>query len=240
VSSPARAGILNAIVNEKEDTMTFHLNTIIKAGSHKLPSEGACTMEIACLVAGFGWHQIRNENDLPKCMSRVIGAYVIRLNDAMPDDPRQRLMAFVPRLTTTRGTVAEEQARAEYLVMNAAKPAAIAALRSARLHQHADAVAATTTLEELLSALAVVRSAVAAAHAAADTAAMWAAEAAMSAKAAAESAKAAAMAAMAAMSAAYDWTPYLDALDGALKIGPQADPIDEALIRERTRVLMQV
>jgi hypothetical protein len=200
VSSPARAGILNAIVNEKEDTMTFHLNTIIKAGSHKTPSEGSCTMEIACLVAGFGWRQIYSENDLPECMSRVIGAYVIQLNDAMPDDQRQRLMAFVPRLTTTRGTVAEEQARAEYLVMNAAKPAAIAALRSARLHQHADAVAATTTLEELLSAMAVVRSAVA---------------------------------------AAYDWTPYLDALDGALKIGSQADFIDEALIRERIRVLMQ-
>lgn len=134
--------------------MTFNLNTTIKSGSHRLPSEGSCTMEIACLAAGFAWTEVRSADDLPECMSRVIGAYVIRLNDAMPDAERQKLMAFVPRLTMTRGTDAEEQARAEYLVMNAAKPAAVSALRSAGLHDHADTVHAAQTLAGLRTAAA--------------------------------------------------------------------------------------
>jgi hypothetical protein len=218
--------------------MTFHLNTTIKAGSHKLPSEGSCTMEIACLAGGFGWRGVKSENYLPKCMSRVIGAYVIWLNDAMPDDQRQRLMAFVPRLTSTRGTDAEERARAEYLVMNAGKPAAVVALRSAGLGEHADAVAAAGSIAELEKA---VR---AAAETAAETAAVWAARAARAAATAtAATARARAVAWAAAWAAEggqpFDWTPYLDALDGALRIGPQADMLDAALIEERTRVLVR-
>lgn len=196
--------------------MDFNLNTTIKKGSHRLPSDGSCTMEIACLAAGFGWTEVRSASDLPECMSRVIGAYVIRLNDAMPDDQRQRLMAFVPRLTTTRGTDAEEQARAEYLVMNAARPATVAALRSAGLNGHADNVARSGTLGELRTAARAAREAA------------WAA------------ARAAAWAAAAAAEGGpFDWTPYLDALEGALCIGPQAEQIDADLIRERTRVLVQ-
>ena len=44
---------------------------------------------------------------------------------------------------------------------------------------------------------------------------------------------------MAAKAVTFDWQPYLDALDGALRIGPQAEAIDESLIRERVKVLLE-
>lgn len=245
--------------------MEFCLNTVLKKGSHKLPSEGSCAMEVAVLAAGFGWTEVQSEADLPACMCRVIGAYAIHLNDVMPDAERQKLMAFIPRLTATAGGLNVQHARAEYLVMNAARPAAVAALRAVGLHDHAARVAASVAVADMreaaLAARAAIssaawaeaeaRAALSAALSAARAAllAVWAAakaEAAVVAAGAAWAARAAAEAAETAETAAawaeavFDWQPYLDALDGALRIGPQAPDIDTAEIRARVRILEAV
>ncbi|MDH5797702.1 MAG: hypothetical protein OEZ19_03985, partial [Paracoccaceae bacterium] len=71
----------------------------------------------------------------------------------------------------------------------------------------------------------------AAAAAAAETEAEWAAKAAGRAAAKAKAA--------AAGSSGFDWQPYLDALDAALKIGPQAPPIKPIVAKERLSVLQE-
>ncbi|MDH5797841.1 MAG: hypothetical protein OEZ19_04690, partial [Paracoccaceae bacterium] len=130
-----------------------YTDIILAAGLHNLPSDGACILETEVLLAGYEWTTIKSPDDLPKCFSRVLAAYVIGLNDAMPDAERQKLKVFLGRLTGTRGTREEECARAERLVMLGAKPAAVSALHSAGLHDHAAAVAAATTLAELDAAV---------------------------------------------------------------------------------------
>ncbi|MDH5797701.1 MAG: hypothetical protein OEZ19_03980 [Paracoccaceae bacterium] len=211
---------------------------------HNLPP-GVTILEDEVVLAGFPRKPIRNSGDLPKCFSRVLADYLIVLNDAMSDDERQKLTAFLGRLAGTRGTREEECARAECLVMLGAKPAAVSALHSVGLHKHADAVAVATTLAELQAAAKaadlaerVIRAAVSSdlasavasarsARAAAETAAEWMAAAADT--AAVSAARAAAAAAVKAVevlgSSGYDWQQAIDALDAALKIGPQAPPI---------------
>ncbi|MDH5797079.1 MAG: hypothetical protein OEZ19_00830, partial [Paracoccaceae bacterium] len=131
-----------------------YTDVIIARGPHRSPRDGACILETELLLAGYGWTTINGPDDLPECFSRALGAYVIDLNDVMPDAERQKLKVFLGRLAGTRGTREEECARAECLVMLGAKPAAVSALHSAGLHDHAGAVAAATTLAELESAAA--------------------------------------------------------------------------------------
>lgn len=185
--------------------MQFLTTISLKRGSHELPSEGSCAMEVAALAAGYEWRKVQSAADLPPCMSRVIGAYVIGLNDEMPDDERQKLLKYVTRMSGTRGTAAEEQARAEHLVMHAAKPAAVSALRSAGLNAEAENVAKATTLAGLEEA----------AHAA----------------------RTAASVASRALGPQFSWQPYLDALEGALAIGPQSPEIETAEVQRRVAVL---
>ena len=126
----------------------FPSEIVLKRGSHELPSDGSCAMEVAVLAAGFGWHQIVGPFGLPLCFSRVLGSYVIRLNDTMPDYPRQKLMKYVERLGSTADTPEIELERTEYLAMNAAKPAAVCALMASEFFEHAEKIGAANTFTE--------------------------------------------------------------------------------------------
>jgi hypothetical protein len=81
----------------------------LKSGGHESPDAGLCAMEAVAWLEGLP------HNDHPSCTCQVIRAYVLALNDRLPHNERQRLVAYLPRLV---GTVspAHEWPRAQYLV----------------------------------------------------------------------------------------------------------------------------
>ena len=79
---------------------------VLAKGAHRSPTEGACVMEAFAFVAGEPW------SDHPECASRVLGAFLRSWNDTLPDDERQQLKQYVPRLVGSKGTAEQEDARA--------------------------------------------------------------------------------------------------------------------------------
>jgi hypothetical protein len=75
-------------------------------GSHDSIDEGGCAMEWASYLAG------EPHSDHPKCVSKVIGAFVRSWNDALPHDKRQILKDRIPRLLGTAGSEEIEDRRA--------------------------------------------------------------------------------------------------------------------------------
>ena len=67
----------------------------LKSGAHTSFAQGACLLEAASYVAGEAW------TDHPQCVSPVLGAYGRSLNDVLPDDRRQELKPYIPRLIGT-------------------------------------------------------------------------------------------------------------------------------------------
>lgn len=92
-------------------------------GKHASSEEGMCAMEVVALLNG-GPH-----TDHPRCACPIISGYVRHINDNIPDDQRQRLLPYLPRLV---GSVSEdhEQARHEYFAWQAVRVFAPAALRA--------------------------------------------------------------------------------------------------------------
>lgn len=68
--------------------------TVLSKGSHK-PNGKYCVMELVSVLAGEPW------GDKPTCVASTLRQYCITLNDRMPDDVRQRLLPYVPRLIGT-------------------------------------------------------------------------------------------------------------------------------------------
>ena len=91
-------------------TWTYHL----RRGHSDNPSGGACAMD------AVNWLVHGQHGDQPVCASPAIGAYVIALNDAMPDDQRQRLLPFLPRIAGSRSSE-HEQIRAEIFARGAVR-----------------------------------------------------------------------------------------------------------------------
>jgi len=76
--------------------MTLDLDTVVlRSGTHTSPSDGVSLMEAVSALAGEAW------SNSPSCTSPVIAAYARSLNDWLPNDARQRLKAYVPRLVGT-------------------------------------------------------------------------------------------------------------------------------------------
>ncbi len=67
----------------------------LQAGGHSSPEQGLCVMEAVAYMAG------EKHSDMPQCVSPVLRAYGMRLNDSLPDDRRQALKQFVPALIGT-------------------------------------------------------------------------------------------------------------------------------------------
>jgi hypothetical protein len=80
------------------------LNTPLAHGSHKSPKEGACVMEKVAILWGLHNGQGVDFNDLPGCTNVAVAQFAQRVNDNLPDDKRQRLNAFIPRLLRARRT----------------------------------------------------------------------------------------------------------------------------------------
>ncbi len=78
----------------------------LQTGGHQTRKDGMCAMEaVAWIVDG-------PHTDAPECVCLIIGAYVRRLNDIMPDDRRQKLKLVLPSLVNSAGSKALELKRA--------------------------------------------------------------------------------------------------------------------------------
>ena len=76
--------------------LTLDLDTLVlRSGTHTSPSDGVSLMEAVSDFAGEPW------SNSPSGTSPVIAAYARSLNDWLPDDERQRLKAYIPRLVGT-------------------------------------------------------------------------------------------------------------------------------------------
>jgi len=175
---------------------------VLAEGSHGTRESGLCAMEAVAWLAG------EPHSDHPACTCPVIARYVIRLNDRMRDDERQRLKAYLPRLIGTRATPEVERRRmfvfADWAVRKIA-PIALRARGRAELAEKLEAVAEINSEETAEAGRAVARTAYAAAYAAAAAAADAAAAAAAAADAAARSKV---------------WDVALQALDAAIAVQP--------------------
>jgi hypothetical protein len=66
-------------------------------GTHATPQDGRCAMEWVSYLAG------EPHGDEPVCVSPVLRALCIALNDGLGDDPRQRLRPYLARTIGTSG-----------------------------------------------------------------------------------------------------------------------------------------
>ena len=71
-------------------------------GTHARPEDGRCAMEWVSYLAG------EDHTDEPACVSPVLRAFCIALNDGLEDVPRQRLRPFLTRTIGTAGDGLDE------------------------------------------------------------------------------------------------------------------------------------
>ncbi len=64
-------------------------------GTHATPEDGRCAMEWVSYLAG------EPHSDEPACVSRVLRAFCMTLNDSLEDTPRQRLRPYLARTIGT-------------------------------------------------------------------------------------------------------------------------------------------
>ena len=157
---------------------TLDLDTLVlDANSHDPGSDRMCVMEAVAMLAGEEW------SDHPQCASPVIGAFLRSWNDSLPDDDRQQLKQYIPRLINSRCTDDQETERSWLATDWLVRVQAPAWLRLAGLTDQADLLASMqpvnpATCPAILPALKAVRTDAAAAWAAARAAAgdaAWAA-----------------------------------------------------------------
>src|SRR5256885_7650943 len=67
-------------------------------GSHSSPNEGVCVVELASLLAGERF------SDRPRCVCRVIAAYLRALNDRASHAERQGLRPFAVLVLNSRAS----------------------------------------------------------------------------------------------------------------------------------------
>jgi hypothetical protein len=72
-------------------------------GVHDSPDKGMCLMEAVAFLRGQPF------NDHPACVSLSLGSGGRSLNDCLPDDKRQELIQFIPRIVGTAGDGKEER-----------------------------------------------------------------------------------------------------------------------------------
>lgn len=76
--------------------MALDLSTLkLLRGAHYLGDGKACLLEAVAMFAG------ELKTDAPRCVSVVLRKFGIEINDAMPNDQRQRLIPFIPRMVGT-------------------------------------------------------------------------------------------------------------------------------------------
>ncbi len=211
----------------------------LSPGAHENPQEGMCVMEMVSFLAGERW------SDMPPCSSPAIARFCQVGNDNMPQEWRDKLQSYVPRLI---GTISpqHEQRRAEIAAWAAIRVFAPIALDGVGLHASAERLRCveddfSAAESAAWSAESAAESAAGSAKSAAESAAWsaarsaaWSAEsAAWSARRAAGSAESAAWSAesaaeSAAKSAAWSaadkvWREWFKVLDAMIEAGPHGE-----------------
>lgn len=229
------------------------LNWRLLSGMHDFPGPdgGTCVNEAAIVAAGLSYRAVVRPQDLPACFSPVIGAYTIRLNDGMPNEPRQKLLPYVTRLAGTADDFAIECRRTECLALAAVRVVAANALRRAGLTDHAAAWAAVRDLDGAVAlfpkwevnqvdSVKGLRHATHIAHSAAVGARECHQYGSLCLDAADDAGRAVIVAARVAVRVADDtraqlevWDEALAALDDMLAIGNQAGAVEPAVASER-------
>jgi hypothetical protein len=74
-------------------------------GSHDTRETGMCAMEWVAYIAG------EEHSDSPVCVDPVLRRFGMGLNDALPDDMRQRLRPYLARMIGTAGDGRSEERR---------------------------------------------------------------------------------------------------------------------------------
>lgn len=119
----------------------------LSRGSHDPDSGKHCVMELVARFAGEPW------TDRPACACPVLTRYTIPLHDRMPDDQRQRLLAYVPLLAGSRSTPDVERKRGYLAATWAVKVFAPKALEAAGCADHAATLRALPDITDRASAL---------------------------------------------------------------------------------------
>ena len=77
----------------------------LSRGVHRSTDKGMCVKEAAAWLVG------EPHSDWPKCVSVVLRAPLVKLNDGLDDKPRQKLLSIVPRILGTRDDGKDEARR---------------------------------------------------------------------------------------------------------------------------------
>jgi hypothetical protein len=126
---------------------TIDLTTVyLDSGDHETRERGLCAMEAVAWLAG------EPHSAEPACTCPMIAAYVQEINDRMPDDARQRLVAYLPRLVGTWSTPAVARARMFVAVDDAVRVHAPLALDARGLREQASRLRALAPIVDLASA----------------------------------------------------------------------------------------
>jgi len=202
-----------------------------------------CINEAALLAAGLPYREVLNVDDLPPCFSRPIAAFVLSLNDYMPDEERQRLMPFVTRLSGSADDFVVEVERTRLLALRAVTHFAPRALDAVELDVSACRRARTLRQAQIASSEAreaVLRQSIEWAFGGRWHGDLTIAERAIGSANAAviwantmlpDSIEEAIHAAVVAVCMPQAWDEALEALDDALLIGRQAEPMPLAAER---------
>lgn len=82
-----------------------HQTIRLSKGKHAAPSEGACVMELASMLAGEPF------SDRPASVCPVIAGFMRAYNDRIDDERRQDLYRYAAEVVGSRGTPEVEHAR---------------------------------------------------------------------------------------------------------------------------------
>ena len=134
--------------------LDYIFNWKLLKGSHEFPGPdgGTCINEAAIIAAGFEYKKVQSANDCPPCFSRPLSAYLININDRMPDNERQKLMRFVMRLSGSADTPDTEKQRAELITLRTVQRILPISLRASGLHANADECEKAVTVESVARA----------------------------------------------------------------------------------------
>jgi hypothetical protein len=100
------------------------LNWKLLRGSHEFPGPdgGTCVNEAAIVAAGYPYKSVQSIDDCPFSFSRPMALFAMCLNDSLDDEIRQEvLMPFVTRLAGSADTPAVERERAQHLIIHIVK-----------------------------------------------------------------------------------------------------------------------
>lgn len=118
-------------------------------GKHGSAADGLCAMEVVSFLAGGP------QADQPRCACPIISGFVRHINDNMPEDHRQKLLPYLPRLIDSLSED-HEQARHEYFAWQTVRVFAPAAFRAqgyrryARLLENAKTLASARDIAETI------------------------------------------------------------------------------------------